>query len=378
MYLKRKEICLMKLHVFNPEHDIALAVNMEQFTAPHAPRELRADLGYLPALWAEDGDMVLVDDVPAALEAVRHHGDDAQEVIFVTDRDLQQLSTLSPMKVEAWGMNKSLVMRLLACNPNFTAVLPNDAQLDTIRQMSNRRFAATHILPALVASHPRFVGKSTYFTGQVQSLKTLFNQPHQRFVLKAPWSSSGRGMRYVDHDFTPHVEGWCKNLIHRQGGIMIEPQYDKVLDFGMEFEASAQGDIQYLGLSLFSTEHGAYLGNIVASEETKRQEISQFISLDLLNFLQRTLHSLLVAEVSGKYVGSFGVDMMIVKLADATELCVHPCVEINFRRTMGHVALSLSTNDVPQPKRLMQITYTDKYRLKVSLTGDDLATPYTF
>ena len=114
----------MKLHVFNPEHDIALAVNMEQFTAPHAARELRADLGYLPALWAEDGDMVLVDDVPAALETVRHHGDDAQEVIFVTDRDLQQLSTLSPMKVEAWGMNKSLVMRLLACNPNFTAVLP--------------------------------------------------------------------------------------------------------------------------------------------------------------------------------------------------------------------------------------------------------------
>ena len=89
--------------------------------------------------------------------------------------------------------------------------------------------------------------------------------------------------------------------------------------------------------------------------------------------MQRTLHSLLVAEVSGKYVGPFGVDMMIVKLADAKELCVHPCVEINFRRPMGHVALSLSTNDVPQPKRLMQITYTAKYRLKISLAGDDLA-----
>ena len=89
-------------------------------------------------------------------------------------------------------------------------------------------------------------------------IRDRFNQPHQRFVLKAPWSSSGRGMRYVDHDYTSHVEGWCKNLIHRQGGIMIEPQYEKVLDFGMEFEASAQGDIQYLGLSLFSTEHGAY------------------------------------------------------------------------------------------------------------------------
>ena len=37
----------MKLHVFNPDHDIALAVNMEQFTEPNAARELRADLGYV-------------------------------------------------------------------------------------------------------------------------------------------------------------------------------------------------------------------------------------------------------------------------------------------------------------------------------------------
>ena len=62
----------MKLHIFNPEHDIALAANQPRFTAPHAGRQLRADLGFLPALWADDGDLVLVDDVEAALEWVRH------------------------------------------------------------------------------------------------------------------------------------------------------------------------------------------------------------------------------------------------------------------------------------------------------------------
>ena len=49
------------LHIFNPEHDIALASNMERFTAPHAGRQLRGDLGYLPAFWAEEGDVVIVD-----------------------------------------------------------------------------------------------------------------------------------------------------------------------------------------------------------------------------------------------------------------------------------------------------------------------------
>ena len=55
------------LHIFNPEHDIALASNLANFTAPHAGRELRADLGYLPVLWAEEGDMVLVDNVDYAM-----------------------------------------------------------------------------------------------------------------------------------------------------------------------------------------------------------------------------------------------------------------------------------------------------------------------
>ena len=72
----------MKLHVFNPEHDIALAANLCQFTAPHAGRQLRSDLGHIPALWASDGDMVLVDDVAAALMAVRHLRSNAADVCF--------------------------------------------------------------------------------------------------------------------------------------------------------------------------------------------------------------------------------------------------------------------------------------------------------
>ena len=50
-----------KLHIFNPEHDIALASNLTNFTAPHAGRQLRADLGFLPALWADEGDYVWVE-----------------------------------------------------------------------------------------------------------------------------------------------------------------------------------------------------------------------------------------------------------------------------------------------------------------------------
>ena len=48
----------MKIHIFNPEHDIALASNLSNFTAPHAGRQLRHDLGFLPAIWADEGDVI--------------------------------------------------------------------------------------------------------------------------------------------------------------------------------------------------------------------------------------------------------------------------------------------------------------------------------
>ena len=47
----------MTLHIFNPEHDIALASGLANFTAPHAGRQLRHDLGFLPAIWAQEGDV---------------------------------------------------------------------------------------------------------------------------------------------------------------------------------------------------------------------------------------------------------------------------------------------------------------------------------
>jgi hypothetical protein len=46
-------------------------------------------------------------------------------------------------------------------------------------------------------------------------------------------------------------------------------------------------------------------------------------------------------RLAGHYVGPLGVDMMLVRQTDGT-LCLHPCVEVNLRHTMGHVALHLS------------------------------------
>ena len=140
---------------------------------------------------------------------------------------------------------------------------------------------------------------------------------------------------------------------------MAEPYYEKVKDFGMEFDVTDEG-VRYLGLSLFHTSNGAYTGNVLASEVTKRNMLSHYIPVSLLDEVKEKISH--VASLKN-YRGPFGVDMMIVR--DNTQLKLHPCVEINLRRTMGHVALALSSLD-DDISKVMRIDYEDNnYKLRI-------------
>jgi hypothetical protein len=69
--------------------------------------------------------------------------------------------------------------------------------------------------------------------------------------------------------------------------------------------------------------------------------------------------------IGGHYVGPLGVDMMILSKLGCQGFSVLPCVEINLRRTMGHVAIAMAEASPSAPPRVMQITLTDKYRIHI-------------
>lgn len=360
----------MKLHIFNPEHDMALAANQQRFTAPHAGRQMRADLGFIPALWAESGDMVLVDDVEAAIEAVRHIAKYVNDVVFVALADLHDMQ-LDGVAVEPWGWNRTLKEQLLRANPSLEPLLPNDSTLSAIRDLSSRKFAAEHLLPVLRDSHScGTVGESFYCSTEEETLHMM--SQFGRSVLKSPWSSSGRGVRYVATAVPDsHTSGWLRNVIRLQGGIMVEPLYSKVYDFGLEFYSMPSGDIAYSGLSLFATRGSAYTGSICATEADKREMLSKYVDLDLLDSMRSQIQTVLQPVLKGIYVGPFGIDMMAVAMGKTDGFLLHPCVELNLRRTMGHAALAISPNEF-EPRRIMSIYYADKYRIRIQTTTDNL------
>lgn len=345
----------MKLHVFNPEHDIALASFLRRFTAPHAGRQLRGDLGFLPALWAEAGDAILVNDVECAKERLRHiKTRPRHEVIFVT---LSQLCdhVSSNLEVCPWGWNPALKYELVKAGVPED-LLPTDEQLWDIRKLSSRAWACGHLQSGVRS------------VADVQTLDRLVNDMG-KCVVKSPWSSSGRGVRYIAANQweTSPIRKWACKVMEAQGCVTVEPYYNKVKDFGMEFEALADGSIRYCGLSLFHTEKGAYTGNVIACEEDKEKLLAPYVSArELRDLRQWVVNVMSRHNIYKVYTGPFGVDMMVYATDNAVK--VNPCVELNLRRTMGHVALALSPQE-PEPLRLMGIHYDGShYHLRVRET----------
>ena len=358
----------MKLHIFNPEHDIALATNVKRFTAPHAARQLRSEMGFLPALWASDGDMVMVDDIKAAEHRLNRLKRYAANVSLVSLNNAPSLQLLQHHldeieSIEPWGWDSG-VAEILQKAGLPQKLIPDAKHLEGIRQLSNRCWAASNLLPEVRRVDNLMTGESWY----IKDFNKLSLKVYDSgcYVMKAPWSSSGRGIRYLTHpDHWFRNQTWARNIIERQGGIMLEPYYNKVKDFGMEFLAHPDGSVTYEGLSLFQTINGAYSGSIIDTEVEKQMILERYVPAQLLETTRNTICEVLSSNLKNRYQGPLGVDMMIVTDAD-NQLRLHPCVELNLRRTMGHVALSFEVGETI-PRRLMRIFYTDKYHFRVSM-----------
>ena len=167
-------------------------------------------------------------------------------------------------------------------------------------------------------------------------------QNNGKCVIKWPWSSSGRGVVFTPGMEEALIRRRLSDAINSQGSAIVEPLWNRSLDFATEWKLS-DGKVSFLGLSRFITpgSSGIYRGNIVASFPSHLQSIEAHLlphqigaALSLIPPAMTELLSPLAA--TSKTPLLFGIDM----LAD-TAGHLNPCVEINLRMTMGHVALEL-------------------------------------
>ena len=321
----------MKLYVFNPDTDMALANNEENYMAPASARRMAQDLALLPIWYAQPGSAVLA---PSAYNA-----DYLQimkrmfplSVQLVTEPELPDYAE---SQIIPWGWNLAFRKRMLK-GGIAKHKLPTLEELKRLRAFSSRELAMV-VLDGLHG-----IGNCCGLANYLNDIPACqeFVEKYKRTVLKAPWSSSGKGLNWCRGTFTDSIAGWCQHVLDEQEGLIGQPVYNKVEDFALEFYSDGRGRVLFTGYSLFLTnEKGAYLGNLLVTPEWVENWITEYVPLVTLVQVRERLQELLTVVFGESYTGYLGVDMMVCRDEETQSYRIHPCVEINVRMNMGVVA----------------------------------------
>lgn len=283
----------------NLSNDMALAADCVPYFPPRHIQQMESDLSMLSYVWDDGSD-----------------------------------------NPQPWGWSKTARSFFLQHGVDSSR-MPTESELDTWRALSSREFAAYYISLFLrqYADKAFFVGQNMRFISQEVIEDTIgdMRRDGRCCVVKSPWSSSGRGIvvvRQWDDDVCNRIFSIAK----KQGGVLIDTYYDKLLDFALEFKVE-EGHVSFLGYSLFSSSlEGKYGYNIVDSQEWIITEIESTVGFSLESLRDAHL-ALLQKHLGEKYHGFLGIDMMAVRADNM--IAVHPCVEINMRLNMGILAIML-------------------------------------
>ena len=312
------------MNLFYPSHDIALAHGVRHFNPPAAALRLQEDLAYLHEIW---------------------------------NQPFLKGETSIPLP---WGWDWDTRDHIHRKYDVKMHDLPSDDDLELIRNISSRRSSISCLEKlhekqiVFSCTIPKFLDSED----KLWSFITKKDADNIPFVLKTPWSSSGRGLLV---SFSRMNNGLLVNnsrtlmmkqalgTINKMGGIMGEEWIaDKVQDFAMLFYASDK-DVRFIGYSLFDNDKSSigttYRQGYLLSNEKIEDKLS--LPKALLYSITKAYEEILTEMLHplfGKtwHLGFLGVDMLTYreKMEDDDKrvtLKVHPCIELNLRCTMGVV-----------------------------------------
>lgn len=322
---------MRSVFIFNPETEIILGLDRDSYTPNRNVMHFRNRLALLPALYAGEGDIIAVDEENVDISSLPLYDiAKLKNLDIVKIKELGKwISVSNDIRISPWGWNKEIVKRFQRAGID-SDLLPSSDQLNLLRNLAHRKVTADFFeiygseFPSI--STPR----------ALESLKDLefFLERNRDFCLKAPWSSSGRGVIFSDSFDKRKISDWAANVIRTQGAVMAEQRYDVALNFASEWETDKNG-VRFIGLSFFDASRGGnYMGNILRPQTEIEHYIKRntFFTDSIIEVQRKFIES----RIQPNYSGLLGIDMF--STLDGT---VNPCVEINMRRTMGHVAIEI-------------------------------------
>ncbi|MCL3780553.1 hypothetical protein EMN47_09170 [Prolixibacteraceae bacterium JC049] len=333
------------VYIFNPTCEMAIANGTVAWQPSRFLRQFEIDLELLPMFTATESDWVIVEQLPSRDFIEKLNGEGFSIPSFILDRELKKgdVRKISKGALKPWGWSPALYHKFKSWQKSWGGQFKQSPMLewhDSVKELYSRE-TALQVL--------RGVGEELGWSKEKRYPKACHNieelvQIHKengQSMIKAPWSSSGRGVQpVVAEAIDRQILKWSSSVLKQQGKIMIEPLLDRVLDFAFQFKYE-KGKASYLGTSWFFTdENGKYQGNWL-----KRPE--QHLDSDVLNLIDfqetkivNALKKHLELRFSDNYEGYLGVDAMVYRTGSG-KLEIQPCMEINVRMNMGILAMEL-------------------------------------
>lgn len=325
------------IYYFNPGHETAVKNSSPYYTAPANIAAMKKELSFLPAWYANSGDVVLVDE---DIDEDFYNGlsDNLEfDIKAITGRNL---IGYAQEEVCLWGISPQGVHFFEELNKEYSLELKIPQWQDEYIYLNGRQIAKDVLSELINLNASLSDSLLPQFYSQLEDIECEVRKADYQLLAKAPYSSSGRGLLWLPIGELTRTE---RQILHgalkKQGAVSIERALDRQVDFAMEFACDGNEQVQFVGYSLFETnKKGAYLGNILLPQSQIEERLGQMVSQDILDKTKTDLLHILSKKYAS-YKGYLGVDMMIYKENEA--FCLHPCVEINMRANMGIVAINI-------------------------------------
>lgn len=330
-----------RLHYFNPGHETAV-LNASPFYMPPVNQvRMRRELAYLPAWYADGDDWVWTEDpLPDDFSCMLEQNFGKMPGVIYSGNTSEAFPASVEMEVDLWGITPRAIrffeeiagafglnLRIPTWNPAYTHLCSRMISRDCLE----------YLIPLIPEIQPDIV--PCFFEDEKLLEASLDRKV--RYVVKSPFSSSGRGLLWLpEGECSQSARQILHGMIKKQSTVSVEKALDKKVDFSLQFFSDGRGNISYQGISLFHTnDKGGYEGTHLLSHKKIREYMEHFIDFCVLDTVKQHLGDFLKIHTSSIYRGNIGVDMMIYE--DQGNFYLHPCVEINMRTTMGLLALRL-------------------------------------
>ncbi len=349
-----------RVFYFNPTCELAVANGSFSYVPPSLLQKMESDLAVLPFVFADESDFVLVENCPSDhfIELLKEAGFAVPR--FCSLSDLETLPANSLGAVCPWGWSPAVHWKLKnlkeKCSVEFKASLVADWKPEYRRLYE--RATSLELLSKILTGNPEEWLISPAMTGgKVISCEEIENllARHSALVLKAPLSSSGRGIQIIrKNSLNTANRQWIFGVLKQQDYLIAEPYLEKVTDLSFQFRVLPDSSIEYLGYSFFETNsNGQYkstsihpnLRNKVPHVNAKMVETTANIIMEALK----------LSDFTRFHRGFLGVDALI--FSNNNHLIMQPCVEVNCRTNMGILSLFLEKKIHPEASGKFELFY---------------------